>query len=216
MRPRGQSSIGYRTPLAVSRNAPGRGATGSPDDAPAGGRGPQVDPAPRATAIRSPSTAYGSRRRRRRGRRTRPGRRACASTSIRLRTPSVRPSGESSGTRGRQDRRPRATPSRSSGAAASELDGQPEAAAASRWSARLTAVIPGRPGRRRARRPASRSWPGRASAEREPGEDDELVDRVVALDVAGRVGLGVAERAGPRRGRRVVAARPRRSSRVRM
>ena len=93
-----QSSIGYRMPLAVSRvSASGR------DDRVAGRRrAPRVaDPmsSPPRGRPRSgrPGPPTRSRRRRRPGRRSRPARRAIASISIRLRTPAVRPSAESSG-----------------------------------------------------------------------------------------------------------------------
>ncbi len=70
------------------------------------------------------------------------------------------------------------------------------ASRASAWSARLTVAMPG---------PAGPSAPsGRVGmsrrveplVEREPGEDDQLVDRVVTLDVARRVGLRITEPLG--------------------
>ena len=144
---------------------------------------------------RAPPTR--SRRRRRRDRRTRHGRPAAPSISIRLRTPAVRPRGDSSGTAvGRTD-------------AASDPSGSIEAEArsrmilpcarASRWSARLTVVIPGPAGPPTLSGRVGIARRVEPAIEGEPGEDDELVDRVVALDVARWVGLGVARGAAPRR-----------------
>ena len=62
----------------------------------------------------------------------------------------------------------------------------------------MTPTIPGAPQPRTVggRRPTLAG--AKPRAEREPGEDDQLVHGVVALDVAGRIGLGIAERLGVR------------------
>ena len=206
MRPRGQSSIGYRTPLAVSEVRAGTRRDGLTGRA-------------RRQAVEAP-TSTRPRGRPPSGRRARPTRCAAppapgpsnatrptgsASTSIRLRTPSVRPSGESSGSAVGSDRR-RERPVGVEGRGGQEPDDPPLGPGV----ALVGEADRGDPGSGRAAdalRPGLDRGRVEPAIEGEPGEDHELVDRVVALDVAGRVGLRVPEALGLGERGRVVLRR---------
>ena len=172
-----QSSIGYRMPLAAIRTGRSGRTAGSPAGPAAAGLGPHVEPALRASAIRSPRTALvvaappapGP------SNATRPT--GSASTSIRLRTPAVRPSADPSGSAvGRT-------------AAAIRPSSAPADAVATRRMispARLRVLLVGQADGRDAG-PAGPSAPsGRVATvagsshalEGEPGQDHQLVDGV--------------------------------------
>ena len=119
-------------------------------------------------------------------------------------TPFVRPSGSVEGDDGRQDRGARRGRRARGSASATSLIVRAQRGG----PGDVRGGHPGDPGSARGRRRrlvgGRRTTVGRIDPgpEREPDEDDELVDGVVALDVAGRVGLGVAR--GLRRGQDVV------------
>ena len=163
-------------------------------------------PRSRATAIRSPRTALAVAGPPAPGPLNATVPTGSASISIRLRTPEVRPNGESAGTaRGRTEAAIASVPaSRGRTASARSLITRPRDRAAA-MSPVSTPVIPRAPAARAVG--GERAHVGRVdpAAEREPGEDHELVHRVVALDVAGRIGLGVAGGLGVGEDRGVVA-----------
>ena len=117
-----------------------------------------------------------------------------ASISTRFVTPPVRPNGLSAGTAVGSDRGLDGVAV--AGRGRQQLDGEPER----RGACQLLVGDAGDAGpavaRATRRRPPGHARPGRASAEGETGQDDQLVGRVVALDVAARVGLRVALRLG--------------------
>ena len=176
-------------------------------------RGPQVEPG--AAGDRDEVAEHGRRRRRRRrrpDRRTRPARPARRRPRSGCgRRPCPRRAASRAGARSATTAA-RRRPSSPNAVASSGRMIRP-AARASAWSARPTVVMPGEPAG-----PSAPSGPRRdrrriePPAEREPGEDHQLVDRVVALDVGRRVGLRVAQplRLGEDVG--VVERPPRRSS----
>ena len=110
-------------------------ATGVVGRAGRGGRGPQVEPAPRAIAIRSPRTADEVAAPPAPGpsKPTRPT--GSASTSIRFRTPAVRPSAESSGSAVGRTAAAR-PPSRPAARGREEADHPTRRRASSAWSPR--------------------------------------------------------------------------------
>ena len=156
--------------------------TGSPDGPVAAGRGPQVDPAPRAIAIRSPRTAEEVAAPPAPGpsKPTEPT--GSASTSTRFRTPAVRPSAESSGSAVGRTAAARLAVGMAAG-------GGEEADHPTRRT-RLVGMGSRDRGDAGAGRAAAAVGPGRdrrgiePAIEREPGEDHQLVDRVEPLDVA--------------------------------
>ena len=159
----------------------------------AGARPAQVEPWPRETATRSPRTALLVAGPPAPGPASRTVPSGSASISTRLVTPSVQPNGLSDGMavgmtaasivavaprRGRQ-----------------QLDGQPERGGALHLLVGHAgdagpAVAAGR------RRSAADRGRIQPDPEREAGQDHELVDGIVALDVAARVGLRVAQLLG--------------------
>ena len=113
-----------------------------------------------------------------------------ASISIRFVTPSVQPNGLSAGTAVGTTAASMVSPRRV--AVASSLIVRPSAAApSSSWSRH--AGDAGLAVAARARRPPADVAGIEPLPERQPREDHELVDRIVALDVAARIGLGVAQ-----------------------
>ena len=184
--------------LTAGRNAnqwrrPSSGSAAATAGPVAAGSPAQVEPRPRAIATRSPRMALlvagppapGPTGRRCRAARRR-SRRGCV-------TPSVQPNGLSAGTAVGTTDASIASPRRRRGG--EQLDRQPE-------RGRPFELLVGDAGdagpavAARRRRPAPDGRGVQPRAERQPGEDHELVDRVVALDVAGRVGLGVAQLLG--------------------
>ena len=128
-----------------------------------------------------------------------------ASTSTRLSTPSQRPKGESAGTAVGTTEASMA-PSSARRAVAMRRRTRPSRARAA-TSSGGDAGDAGK-ARRPGRRAGTVADGGRVDpvAEREPGQDHELVERVQALDVRSRIGLGVAPGLGLGQDLRVLAA----------